>query len=325
MTRRELLARSAAGFGGMAMAAMASNVRQPHFAAKAKSVIFLYMDGGPSQMDTFDPKPRLRAENGKPLPFAAPKTQFNNNFNVLGSPWEFKQYGQSGIWVSDLFPHVATCVDDLAIVRSMVSDHSEHTAANYMLHTGFGLQGRPSMGSWVTYGLGAETDRLPSFVVMEGGLIPAGGMDNFGSGFLPAAYQATMLRRGETPVANVRPSEATAGSQEAKLALAKKLNQGVVSRLGSSSEIDALLASYEMAYRMQSAVPELADLSGESAATRELYGFDDPLTADYARQCLLARRLVERGVRFVQCINPRLKGHDRWDQHGRIVAGHTDK
>ena len=322
--RRELLARTAAGFGGMAMAAMAANVRQPHFAPKAKSVIFLYMDGGPSQIDTFDPKPRLHAEHGKPLPFAVPKTQFNNNFNILGSPWEFKQHGQSGTWVSDLFPHVATCVDDLAIVRSMVSDHSEHTAANYMLHTGFGMQGRPSMGSWITYGLGAESENLPSFVVMEGGIIPAGGMDNFGSGFLPAAYQATMLRRGETPVANVRPRETLTGAQEAKLALSKRLNQGVVARLGSNSEIDALVSSYEMAYRMQSAVPELADLSGESAGTRALYGVDDPLTAEYGRQCLLARRLVERGVRFVQCINPRVKGHDRWDQHGRIVAGHTD-
>ncbi len=323
-SRRQFLARSAAGFGGLALSALAANVRQPHFPAKAKAVIFLYMDGGPSQIDSFDPKPRLRAEHGKPLPFAPPKTQFNNNFNILGSPWEFKQYGQSGTWVSDLFPHVATCADDLAIVRSMVSDHSEHTAANYMLHTGFGVQGRPSMGSWITYGLGAEADNLPSFVVMEGGLIPAGGMDNFGSGFLPAAFQATMLRRGDTPVANVRPRETTSGVQEAKLALSKRLSQGVVAKLGSTSEIDAMLASYEMAYRMQSAVPELADLAGESAATRELYGLNDPATADYGRQCLLARRLVERGVRFVQCINPRLKGHDRWDQHGGLLRGHAD-
>ncbi len=269
-TRRQLLARTATGFGGMALAALAANVRQPHFAPKAKSVIFLYMDGGPSQLDTFDPKPRLKTDQGKPLPFAVPKTQFNNNFNILGSPWEFKQYGQAGTWVSDLFPNVATCVDDLAIVRSMVSDHSEHTAANYLLHTGFGMQGRPSMGSWVTYGLGAESESLPSFVVLESGLVPTGGMDNFGSGFLPAAYQATMLRRGETPIANVRPREAGAGLQEAKLALSKQLDQGVVARLGGTSEIDGLLSSYEMAYRMQSAVPELADLSGESAATRTL-------------------------------------------------------
>ncbi len=323
-TRRELLTRAASGFGGLAMTALAANVRQPHFAPKAKSVIFLYMDGGPSQIDTFDPKPRLRAEHGKPLPFAVPKTQFNNNFNILGSPWEFQQYGKSGGWVSDLFPHIATCVDDMAIVRSMVADHSEHTAANYLLHTGFGMQGRPSMGSWITYGLGAESDNLPAFVVLESGLIPTGGMDNFGSGFLPAAYQATMLRRGETPVANVRPRETDVGLQEAKLALSKRLNQGVVARLGSTSEVDAMLASYEMAYRMQSAVPELADISSESVATRALYGVDDPLTAEYGRQCLLARRLVERGVRFVQCVNPKLKGHDRWDQHGGLVAGHTD-
>jgi hypothetical protein len=324
LTRRQLLARSAAGFGGFAFSALASNIRQPHFAAKAKSVIFLYMDGGPSQLDTFDPKPRLRAEHGKPLPFKAPQTQFNNNGNIMGSPWEFKQHGQSGLWVSELFPHVAGCADDLCVVRSMVSDHSEHTAANYMLHTGFGMQGRPSMGSWLVYGLGSESENLPGFVVLDSGLIPAGGMDNFGSGFLPATYQATLFRRGEQPVANIKPLESTAALQRDKLALAKSLNAGVAARVGSTSEMDAMLDAYEMAYRMQSAVPDLADLTNESAVTRELYGVDDPLTAAFGRQCLLARRLVERGVRFVQAITPPIKGADRWDQHSGLMKGHTD-
>ncbi len=320
-SRRHIL-KAACGFAGVALCA--ESTRGLHYPRKAKSVIFLYMDGGPSQVDSFDPKPRLRADHGKPLPMKIPNTQFNDNGNIFGSPWEFRQHGQSGLWVSDLFPHVAGCVDDLAVVRSMVSDHSEHTAANYLLHTGFGLQGRPSMGSWVVYGLGSEAKNLPGFVVLDGGLIPAGGMDNFGSGFLPAAYQATMLRRGEHPVANVARREPVVSLQQDKLSLLRKLDQGVVARLGATTEVDAAMASYEMAFEMQSAVPELADISGESKATRDLYGLDDPATAVFARECLLARRLVERGVRFVQCMTPKVAGADRWDQHGNLEKGHTD-
>ena len=329
MTRRDLLL-SAAGFPGFALAGLAATETNNetgkglHHPAKAKSVIFLYMDGGPSQMDTFDPKPRLRAEHGKPLPMKVPDTQFNDNGNIFGSPWEFKQYGQSGTPVSDLFPHVAQCVDDLAVIRSMVSDHSEHTAANYLLHTGFGLQGRPSMGAWTTYGLGSASKELPGFVVLDGGLIPAGGMDNFGSGFLPAAFQVTLFRRGATPMANIERREVSPDLQRKKLDLLATLNQGVAAKLGSSSEIDAAMANFELAYKMQSAVPELADISRETPATRALYGLDDPATEVFGRECLLARRLVERGVRFVQCITPRVAGADRWDQHGRLVKGHTD-
>ncbi len=321
-TRRDIL-RSACGFAGVAFAGLA-NATELHHPARAKSVIFLYMDGGPSQMDTFDPKPRLRIDHGKPLPIKAPTTQFNNDGNIFGSPWEFKQYGQSGLPVSSLFPNVAECVDDLTVIRSMVSDHSEHTAANYLLHTGFGLQGRPSMGSWALYGLGSESKDLPGFVVLDSGLIPAGGMDNFGSGFLPAAYQGTLFRRGTLPVANIDRKEKAEEDQVAKLGLIDKLNRGVVARMGTSGEIDAAMKNYELAFRMQTAVPELADLSKESKATRDLYGLDDPATAEYGRQCLLARRLVERGVRFVECITPKVKGADRWDQHGNLEKGHTD-
>jgi hypothetical protein len=299
-------------------------VQPPHFSPRAKSVIFLYMDGGPSQIDSFDPKPRLRAEHGKPLPMKIPNTQFNDNGNIMGSPWEFHKYGQSGIEVSDLFPHVATCTDDLAIIRSMVSDHSEHTAANYLLHTGFGLQGRPSMGSWVTYGLGSENQNLPGFVVLDSGLIPAGGMDNFGAGFLPAAYQGTLFRRGTRPIANIEPHEAAPDIQRDKLSLLQRLNRGLLDRLGSVSELDAAVSNYELAFRMQSAVPDLADIHDESEATLALYGINEKETEAFGRQCLLARRLVERGVRFVQAITPPLPGTDRWDQHGKLVQGHTD-
>jgi hypothetical protein len=217
LTRREMLARCANGFGAVALTALLSDKafgevvraaadplhplapRKPHYTAKARNVIFLYMDGGPSQVDTFDPKPRLTADNGKPFAMKMEPTQFNNNGNTLGSPWQFKQYGKSGIPVSDLFPHVAECVDDLAIVRSMTSEFSEHTNANYFLHTGSGLQGRPSMGAWVGYGLGSENADLPGFVVLNGGLIPPGGLDNFNSGFLPASYQGSIFKAGDHP------------------------------------------------------------------------------------------------------------------------------
>ncbi len=339
MSRRDLLCRCANGFGGLALATMASSeslraasgravnllaVEPPHFPAKAKSVIFLYMDGGPSQVDTFDPKPLLARDHGKPLPIKAPPTQFNDNGNILASPWKFSKHGQCGADVSELFPQVATCVDDLAIIRSMVADNSEHTAANYLLHTGFAMQGRPSIGAWLTYGIGSESDNLPAFVVLDSGLIPAGGMDNFGSGFLPAAYQGTLFRPGPQPIANVEPREPSAALQKSKLALLRKLNGGVVARLGQVPELEASIANYELAFRMQSAVPELIDLGKESPATLELYGMNQPETAAFGRQCLMARRLVERGVRFVECLTPKLRGHDRWDQHGRLLEGHRD-
>jgi hypothetical protein len=335
LSRRALLCQCANGFGGLAWAVMAAEaassravnplaVQPTHFPPKARSVIFLYMDGGPSQVDTFDPKPRLEQDHGKPLPIPAPPTQFNDNGNVLRSPWKFSKHGQSGIEVSELFPHVAACVDELAIIRAMVADQSEHTAANYQLHTGFAMQGRPSMGAWITYGIGSEADNLPGFVVLDSGLIPAGGMDNFGAGFLPAAYQGTLFRPGAQPVANVQPRETPPDLQPAKLALVRRLNQGLVSRLGALPELEASIANYELAFRMQSAVPELTDLGQESRATRQLYGLDEQETAAFGRQCLLARRLVERGVRFVECLTPKLPGHDRWDQHSRLFEGHRD-
>jgi hypothetical protein len=341
LTRREMLARCATGFGAIALTALLSDKafgevvrptagarnplapRPPQFPAKARSVIFLYMDGGPSQVDTFDPKPRLTAEDGKPFAMKKEPTQFNNNGNTLGSPWKFKQYGQCGAPVSDLFPHVAQCVDDLAIIHSMTSEFSEHTNANFFLHTGSGLQGRPSMGAWAGYGLGSENANLPGFIVLNGGLIPVGGLDNFNSGFLPAAFQGSVFKSGANAVANVAPSEATADLQNRKLALMRKLDCGVVSRFGKLDALESAISNYELAYRMQSTIPELMDVSHETAVTKDLYGFNAPLpqTQTFGAQCLLARRLVERGVRFIELTCPTGAG-DRWDQHANLKAGH---
>lgn len=296
--------------------------RQPHYRAQAKSVIFLFMDGGPSQLDTFDPKPRLAKENGQPIPLETPTTVFNISDKIFASPFAFEQHGKSGIWVSELFPHVASCVDDMAIIRSMVAEHSEHTAANYFMHTGSGFQGRPSMGAWITYGLGSHCQNLPGFIVLDSGLIPPGGLDVFGNGFLPAAYQGTLFRRGEHPIADLEPREASPGIQREKLALLRRLNQGVLDRFGAVSELEASISNYELAFRMQAEVPDLLDLRGETAATKTLYGLDEDDTAEFGRQCLLARRMIERGVRFIELLTPYRKGQDRWDQHARLEQGH---
>jgi hypothetical protein len=332
-TRREMLCQCANGFGGLALAylladkeaAAAENPlapKAPHFPAKAKSVIFLFMDGGVSQMDSFDPKPTLRQYHGQPIPMKTETTVFNIGNKVLGSPFAFKQYGQSGAPVSELFPNVATCVDDLTIVRSMVSDHTEHTAANYFMHSGSGFQGRPSMGGWVVYGLGSECKNLPGFVVLESGLVPPGGLDLFGSGFLPASYQGTLFRKGAHPIADLTPREESAEAQQAKLGLLRQLNKGVLDRFKGLSEVEATIGNYELAFRMQSEVPDLLDLKAETEATKKLYGLDEPDTEEFGRQCLLARRMVEKGVRFIELLPPARKGIDRWDQHAAIANGH---
>jgi hypothetical protein len=324
-SRRQFLSRAANGFGALALMnimARGAVKNGTHHPAKAKSVIFLFMDGGPSQMDTFDPKPRLRQDHGKKLPFQPPTTVFNISDQIFGSPFDFKQYGQSGATVSELFPHVASCVDDLCIIRSMVADHSEHTAANYFIHSGSGFQGRPSMGAWVNYGLGSESDNLPGFIVLESGLIPPGGLDCFNSGFLPASYQGTLFRRGEHPIADLQPLPEHAPAQRDKLGLLAKLNKGVVERFGQVSELEATIQNYELAFRMQSAVPDLLDISKESEATKELYGLNDKMTEDFGRECLMARRLVERGVRFIELLTPARPGLDRWDQHSGLEKGH---
>lgn len=343
LTRREMLATGANGFGLVALMSLLAEEAEAaapkstptrdrklnplapaptHYPAKAKSVIFLFMDGGPSQVDTFDPKPRLIQEHGQPIKMKVPATQFDNVGNVLKSPWEFRQYGESGIPISDLFPHVATCADDLAIVRSMTSNFSEHTNANYFIHSGSGVQGRPSMGAWATYGLGSECRDLPGFLVLNSGMIPPGGLDCFNSGFLPATYQGSMFRNGFEPVADLRPSEASPELQQNKLALLRQLDQGAAQRAGHDDRVEAAIRNYELAFRMQTAVPDLMDLKGESEATKKLYGLDDKSTQTFGQQCLVARRLVERGVRFIELLCPHV-GHDRWDQHGNLREGHA--
>ena len=344
ITRRQMLRDGACGFGAVALSALVADPlfgsapnlfgrdrdnplapQKPHFPAKAKNVIYLYMDGGPSQVDTFDPKPRLTQEHGQPYKAKIEPTQFNNIGKVMASPWKFKKHGKSGIEVSELFPHVAEHVDDLAVIRSMVSNFSEHTNANYFLHTGNGFQGRPSMGAWVGYGLGSESQDLPGFVVLNGGLIPPGGMDCFNSGFLPASYQGSIFNAGDIPLANIVPREQTATLQRNKLDLLKQLDQSTLESVGRHDSLEAAIANYELAYRMQSVVPELASLKGETESTREMYGLNAKTkgTATFGRQCLLARRLVERGVRFIELTCPSV-GHDRWDQHGNLKKGHSD-
>jgi hypothetical protein len=342
VSRREMLRTAAGGFGALALAALAAEPSygaiasaaalkgHPHghgqlqFEPKARNVIFLYMDGGPSHVDTFDPKPRLAKENGQPFKMKIEATQFNNNGNTLASPWKFNRRGESGIPVSDLFPCVGRLADELTIVRSMVSEFSVHTSANYFLHSGNGQQGRPSMGAWITYGLGSECDNLPGFVVLNGGLIPVGGLDNFTNGFLPATYQASILKPDGQAIANIRPLESRAELQQNKLALLRKLDQHALQRQGPSDPLESAIANYELAFRMQTAVPELLDLSRESEATRRLYGLDSRFapTRTFAMECLLARRLVERGVRFVELTCPMVPGNDRWDQHGSLKHGH---
>jgi len=332
LTRRELLFRSANGFGGLALCGLLASCRRPSGDStmprlegplkRAKSVIFLYMDGGPSQMDTFDPKPRLDREHGQPIKMETPDTQFRIGKKVMKSPYRFQQHGECGAWVSEIFPHLAECVDEMAIIRSMVSDHSEHTAANYFMNTGSPLQGRPSMGAWINYGLGSEADDLPGFVVLGSGQLPIGGMHCFGSGFLPAKYQGTLFRQGDTPVADLTRREPTPGAQRKKLGLLASLHSQAVESFGSTSELDAVIANYELAYRMQAAVPEIYDLSRETVATHQLYGTDRSETETFGRQCLLARRLVERGVRFIEVLPPKLPDHNHWDQHSNLAEHH---
>ena len=342
-SRREMLKHCAGGFGAIALAALARDPAYgadnskhmdlgvaghgPHHKVRAKNIIFLYMDGGPSQVDTFDPKPLLDKYDGKDPGelFNVEPTQFNNNGNVLASPWKFKQYGQSGIPVSELFPHVAERVDELAVIRSMVSEFPEHTFANYFLHTGSGLQGRPSMGAWVNYGLGSECKNLPGFVVLNGGLVPPGGLDCFGSGFLPASYQGSVFKPSGSGVANINRTETTALQQRAKLELVNQLDSLTVDQFGQHDSIESAIRNYELAYAMQMAVPEVMSLSDEPAHLQKLYGLESKYepTRIYGAQCLIARRMIEKGVRFIELTCPQVGG-DRWDQHSNLKQGHEN-
>lgn len=341
-SRREWLSRCSTGFSLTALAHLLGAARAnststlspiptTHFPAKVRSVIFCFMSGGVSHVDTFDPKPRLRRDHGKPMPVPVRPTMFNQNGNILGSPWEFRQHGQCGMPISELFPHLSRCADHLAVIRSMTSTANEHAQANYFLHTGFSIAGYPSAGAWMSYGLGTECQDLPAFVVLASGGMPLGGINNYGNGFLPASHQASLIDPTQAePLANISPRERS-NLQQLRLRYLDQADRRHAARLGGEEQIESAIRNYETAFRMQSAVPNLVDLSGETDATKRLYGLDSPVreTAEYGRQCLLARRLVERGVRFIElsCLpRPADLGQtgNPWDQHGVLKAGHSE-
>jgi hypothetical protein len=329
--RRQLLKRGAHGFGWLALNAMLAGTvhgARPHVRPRAKNVILLFMDGGVSHVDSFDPKPLLKKENGQPFKMKIEATQFDANGHVLASPWSFKPCGKSGIPVSELFPCTGSVIDDICVVRSMKVDFPEHAQATLMLHCGHPLQGRPSMGSWLSYGLGTENQNLPAYAVISGGMVPLGGVENFGSGFLPATHQASTFDAfsGGEPIPNITPRE-TSTRQLGKLDFVAASDQAFLRSLGHpDAAVDAAIRNYETAFAMQSAVPELTDLRGETQITRKLYGLDaeDKLKSQYGRQLLLARRMVERGVRCVEVGYVRgIRNVAPWDQHGSLVQHHA--
>ncbi len=342
LSRREMLRRCSIGFGSFALTglladkafgalAAANGAVGPHFKPRAKNVIFCYMSGGVSHVDSFDPKPQLAKRHGQPMPVPVKPTMFNNNGNIMASPWEARARGQSGIVMTDLFPRIAELADELAVVRSMTSKVNEHAQGNYFFHTGFPFMGHPSAGAWVSYGLGSENKDLPGFVVLQSGgaAPPHGGVGLYSSGYLPGQHEASILKVDSDPVlANIKPRESDS-LQRQRLKFINQLDQSFAKSAGEA-QVEAAIRNYETAYRMQAAVPELCDIRGESEETKKLYGLDatHPQQAAYARQCLVARRLVERGVRFVElsCLTENGIGAGNapnpWDQHGQLKQGH---
>ena len=330
-TRREMLQQSALGFGSLALTSLlqAENplaAKRPHFRPRAKRVIFLFMKGGPSQVDTFEHKPLLQRDHGKPLPFDKPKVTFAKTGNLLASPWQFKPYGQCGHMVSELFPHVARHVDDICFIHGAHGTNPAHGGALLKLHTGADNFVRPSMGAWVGYGLGTENENLPSYVTICPTLAH-GGLNNWGSAFLPAHFGGTpignaSLKAKDAKVHHIRNPKWTPGQQRAQLDFLKQLNEDHLSAT-PDPVLESRINSYELAFRMQTSMPEIQDTRGETEATRKLYGLDNPITEDFGRQCLMARRFAERGVRFVQVSHSDSKV--QWDQHGNLKKGHTEK
>lgn len=335
-TRRDFLARAGTGFGALALASLlqreaAASVnplapKKPHFAPRAKSVIFLFMEGGPSHLDTFDPKPLLNQLAGKPLPdsFGSVITSMGEARSpLLESKRTWKQYGQSGTWVSDWLPHTAQLVDDLAVIRSCWADGINHSAGVCQMNTGSILGGRPSLGAWASYGLGTENQNLPAYVVMQDNTSSVvNGPRNWSAGFMPAVYQGTRIQGGNEPIPNLNTPEGVSDAeQRGKLDFLNRLNSRYASEHPEQSELEARIASYELAFRMQAQAPEAVDLTRETEATRALYGMDEKETATYGRLCLLARRLVERGVRFVQLYHG---AGSKWDAHAGIEKNHTE-
>jgi hypothetical protein len=324
LSRRAFLGKSTGGLGGLALThllarrdAIAANApRAAHHTPRARAVISLFQHGGPSQMDLFDFKPALNKWSGKPYPGGNLEIHFDKQAgNVLGAPYQFRAHGQCGMELSELLPHTASIADDITLVRSMFTGSVDHESALRIIHTGKFLAGLPTLGAWVLYGLGSENENLPAYVVLgDPGGLPVDGERNWSSGFLPAVYQGTPFRSGASPVFNLQtPAQIPAQGRANQLAFLREANALHAARFPENTELTARIANFETAARMQSAVPEALDLSGESAATRKLYGLDNPATEEYGRRCLIARRLVERGVRFVQLF---LSGQP-WDTHDK--------
>jgi len=337
-TRRNFLQQSSLGFGWLAFAGLFgrtgasaiphSAFRTPHFTPRAKHVIFLFMDGGVSHVDTFDPKPELTKRHGQPAQWRADELSqsVSANRKWLKNLWEFKQRGQSGLWVSDLLPHIAGVADELCVVRSMVGETPLHGAQSLLLHTGRSIGAAPSLGSWVSYGLGTENEQLPSYMLLNNDWVPNGGSQNFASSFLPATHQATPVRAKGRPVDNITPAD-PAALQRAKLDFLREQDTATAQARGGSDAIESAIKNYETAARMQSLVPSLCDVTGESPETLRLYGVDRANDFDkfYALQCLRARRMVEAGVRFIEITCPNTHGNNSpWDQHGDLRRRHEE-
>ncbi len=337
-TRREFLTRSGAGFGAVALSGMLSaerlrasspdvhsHIRKPHFPATAKSVIFLFMEGGPSHIDLFDPKPLLNELAGQKLPesFGTVITAMGEFHSpLLACPRKWKQHGEAGTWVSEWLPYTAECVDDIAVIRSCWQDGINHSSGVCQMNTCSILGGRPSLGSWVSYGLGTENANLPAFVVLQDNKASVvNGPRNWGAGFMPAVYQGVRLSEGNQPIPHLNTPEGVSTHRQAsKLDFLNSLNRSFAEEHPEQTELDARLRSYELAFRMQAEAPEAVDLSQETEATAKLYGIDEQETAGYGRMCLLARRLVERGVRFVQLYHG---AGSKWDAHSNLEPNHS--
>src|SRR5579875_2510175 len=342
-TRRQLLQRCGGGLGLLALSSLLQREgllaaetplnplapRPPHFQARARAVIWIFINGGPSQVDTWDYKPELARLDGKPLPGLDRHTGFfiNEVGPLMKSPFSFRQYGQCGKWVSSIFPCLAQHVDRMAFLHSLTSESNNHSPALFMMNTGLPRMGFPSVGSWVTYGLGSENENLPGFVVMsdpKGRGLPKGHSLNWTCGFLPGAYQGTWLKSDADPIDNLkRRAEDSSDAQQARLELMARLDRLHAEPDGVDAELEARIKSFELAYRMQSAAPEALELSRESKSVLDLYGVGRPECDHFARQCLIARRMVERGVRFVQIYSGGMENQHSWDGHRDIKGNHA--
>ena len=343
LTRRSLLNRLCVGFGGLAanvLLAQSSPAavdpsplapKPPHFKPRARRVIFLFMQGGPSHVDTFDEKPELQRADGEPLPFARTRVQFAKRGNLMASPWKFRPTGESGLPMSDLWQFLPAVADELCMIHSVCDTNVAHGGATMKLHCGHDAFVRPSMGAWVSYGLGTENQNLPSFVTICPSSVH-GGINNFGAAFLPAVHQGVPLgvpgypnqKSKSAKFAYMKPLDATK-MQRLKINYLRELEQERTRRNGAEEELESRLESFELAFRMQSEAPEVMDLSDESPSTLKLYGFDQEETEDFGRQCLIARRFAERGVRFIQVNHAHSLGfsNEQWDQHSHLVKGHS--